>query len=468
MRQLYFVSNNINKYEELKYLLKDKNIELKIAKKSIKEYQIDDPKELIKEKAKQAFLEVRRPVIVEHAALKINAFGNLPGLQTAYFYCKFGAEKIVDYCRKSGISEAIVESYVCICDGKNFYFGEGYEKGNIISHYIRKNNIFDWDEIFIPSANNPEKLTYAQMGAEMKNQRSMRKLAIDNIVDNNSDWWNQFQNEELAEENMDELINAIREKKVMLFIGAGISASVGFDSWNNLLKKLGEKCSFDGDLFATYGDNMLLAEYAYMKKEKEISEWLYSQFEINEETHNILLQSEIYDLIYKLDCPVIYTTNYDHLIEEYYEKRNGRNFKVIKNLDDMRELKGDTVRIMKFHGDIDFLKTEGDIVLSESEYFKRMNFQHFMDIQLQADMQQHHVLFLGYSLSDINMKLLLYLSQKRRGESTWNSYIYTATPNQVQKAVFQKNNIISFSGEEADKKAGTEAFLKKLVSSLDV
>ena len=44
-----------------------------------------------------------------------------------------------------------------------------------------------------------------------------------------------------------------------------------------------------------------------------------------------------------------------------------------------------------------------------------------------------------------------------------NSYIFTATPNQVQKEVFEKNGIVSLSGDIADKEQGTLDFLRKLV-----
>ena len=76
-----------------------------------------------------------------------------------------------------------------------------------------------------------------------------------------------------------------------------------------------------------------------------------------------------------------------------------------------------------------------------------------MDIQLQADLLKYHVLYLGYSLSDINVKRIFYLARKRweQGQTTKASYIVTATPNLLQKEVFQCNDIITFSGRGTDK-----------------
>lgn len=108
------------------------------------------------------------------------------------------------------------------------------------------------------------------------------------------------------------------------------------------------------------------------------------------------------------------------------------------------------------------------IVLTESQYFKRMDYQSFMDIQLQADLLKYTVLFLGYSLADINIKQLLYLSRKRWENTKLEnpSYIYTATPNYVQEEVFRNNHIVSISGDEADKKKATEIFLKDLCEAI--
>ena len=43
-----------------------------------------------------------------------------------------------------------------------------------------------------------------------------------------------------------------------------------------------------------------------------------------------------------------------------------------------------------------------------------------------------------------------------------NAYIFTATPNIIQKEVFKENGIISISNEITDKYEATIAFLKQL------
>ncbi|MCM1237613.1 MAG: SIR2 family protein, partial [Ruminococcus flavefaciens] len=279
-----------------------------------------------------------------------------------------------------------------------------------------------------------------------------------------------FSSEEADEQNdLKLLADLIRKKRVMLFIGAGISKSLCMPLWNELLKSL-MRDEYDGELFETYGDNLMLAEYIKQKyTDKDVYQKMRECFSVGKVLDK-LENSAIYRAILELDCPVIYTTNYDHLIEEYYKmKRGGNSFDRVISIEDMRHLKQNATRIMKFHGDI---SKRNSIVMTESEYFGRMRFDDFMDVQLQADMLQYHVLFLGYSLSDINVKMLLYMARKRQENdlkyrrkseaADMKNFIFTVTPNQIQKAVFQKNRIITLSGEDADKERGTRMFLERL------
>lgn len=61
--------------------------------------------------------------------------------------------------------------------------------------------------------------------------------------------------------NNSELKKGIKDKNVILFVGAGISATLGLPTWNDLVAKMGDDLGFDADLFQQYGDNLILAEY---------------------------------------------------------------------------------------------------------------------------------------------------------------------------------------------------------------
>ncbi len=469
MEKIYFVSKNVKKYAEIKEILSDRFVVEEYPER-IAELQVDQLDELVKDKAMQAFKIVKRPVVVEHTVLIIDAFKGLPGLQTSYFYKHMGYKEIYKYCAKKDNYQAIVRSMFCLCDGKKFLIGKGKEKGRIVDPDKNPGatDTFDWDCIFVPKKNNPQKKTYAQMTLEEKNKRSMRRRAWEDLKKKNDTYLNDICVNNIGNDDSDkefrELARLIRQKKVMLFMGAGISASVNFPTWDGLIKDLGVMQGYEGDLFQCYGEYMMLAEYVKNKGFDQLSEKIQNKFQCTKDIMQKLEKSEIYKNIIKLKIPVIYTTNYDHLIEEYYGLKKEPYTRVV-NINDMGDIESGSTRIMKFHGDIDYPET---IVLSESQYFKRMDFKSFMDLQLQADMLQYHILFLGYSLSDINIKLLMYLARMRHeGAKGMKAYIFTATPNQIQKEVFEKNNIISFSGDCCDKKRGTSQFLENLVKAVD-
>lgn len=482
MKTVYFVSSSKEKHEEIEALGQKEGINIGFCKIDIKELQTEDIDELIKYKAKKAYQELHRPVLVEHTALGIDAFKGLPALQTSYFYKKMDCEAIVEYCSYKNNFTAYAESIFCFCDGKEYKIGKGIDKGTIVNSLsdIKGTSGFGWDKIFVPSENNPAKVTYAsdlskkQIRVKAWNDLCKKVKWIECLEDTLDKKKEQKYIEELAE--------LIKQKKVMLFIGAGISASLNnkkeednkiesnkgkkdeliFPTWSQLINQLGRTTGYDEELFSMHGDNMMLAEYVSLKSRESVYQILRDNFDIEGKNKVIskLKVSEIYENICALDCPIIYTTNYDGLIEKALEM-NGKNYSKVSRIEDMKKVKPDTTRIMKFHGDVG---DDESIVLAESEYFKRMDFESFMDIQFQADILQYHVLFLGYSMSDINIKLLLYLAKKRWTDKNeaLKAYIYTATPNEIQKQVFESNNIYTISGDEPDKKKGTMNFLKKL------
>lgn len=461
-RLLYFVSNSKNKYEELKQMAEGTSYDIRWYQYSIKELQTDKVEELLRHKALAAFKKIKRPVIVDNTILEVEAFNNLPGLQTNYFFEKLGNKEIVDSCNYKKKWKAKAITKLCCCTGKKLIFAEGMENGRITEKADELEGAYAWDSIFKPSENNDKDEIYARLD---KNERSMRRKAWEELT-------KQLEKEEILspdlesyQNNIKDLARLINQKKVMLFIGAGISASIGLPSWNSLIGELGQADDYDPDVFSEYGDNMLLAEYSDGKGGK-LQDIFKNKWDINKnpDLKKHLEESMIYKYIMELDCPVIYTTNYDHMLEEYYKLKKRKLHKIVK-LNHFNSDEHNYPRIMKFHGDTEDMES---IVLTESQYFKRMDYQSFMDIQLQADLLKYTVLFLGYSLADINIKQLLYLSRKRWENTKLEnpSYIYTATPNYVQEEVFRNNHIVSISGDEADKKKATEIFLKDLCEAI--
>src|SRR3954463_15916107 len=62
-------------------------------------------------------------------------------------------------------------------------------------------------------------------------------------------------------------------------------------------------------------------------------------------------------------------------------------------------------QIVKFHGDFD---DDGSLVITETDYFNRLAFDAPLDVKFRSDALGKTVLFIGYSMTDLNIRLLLH------------------------------------------------------------
>lgn len=126
-----------------------------------------------------------------------------------------------------------------------------------------------------------------------------------------------------------QLIEDYKRGKIILFVGAGVSANLGLPTWGKLIGQLANELGYDPDIFKTYGDFLALAEYYRIKKGSIGSlrswmdrEWHASSIDVS--------TSEIHKHIAKGNFPIIYTTNYDNWIENAYDFYGEKYNKIVK------------------------------------------------------------------------------------------------------------------------------------------
>lgn len=261
---------------------------------------------------------------------------------------------------------------------------------------------------------------------------------------------------------IDELRASIKSGNVILFVGAGVSATLGLPNWSQLISHISAELGYDERIFKLYGDSLALAEFYEINKGHigELRSWMDTKWNTDPE---IIKNSAIYEAIVKLNFPQIYTTNYDHCLETAFTAWN-KKYKRIVSVDDFVGSNSTETQIIKFHGDT---ISDRSIVLTESSYFERLAFDSPLDIKLRADMLGKSILFIGYSLSDINIRLLIYkldqLWQKSNNSSKRpKSYLFMPTPNPIQETILKNRGIHTIIGEELDKTKSMETFLKSL------
>ena len=267
---------------------------------------------------------------------------------------------------------------------------------------------------------------------------------------------------------IDELARSIRERRAILFAGAGVSMSVGLPSWQKLIDHMVGELDLDRTTIEERNVSyQTLAEYYRLKRGSlgPLRSWLDRNWAVSEER---VRDSELHRLIVALDFPIIYTTNYDRNLEAAFELHD-KPFVKVANARDVAKASSDITQIIKFHGDFD---DDASLVLAESDYFNRLSFDSPLDVKLRADALGRTVLFIGYSMSDMNIRLLLYRlwqtwRQSGYEEDRPRSFVFMPRPSPVQEAVLGRWGITLVTEEVDDPEEALCSFLAKLADEVD-
>jgi hypothetical protein len=265
-----------------------------------------------------------------------------------------------------------------------------------------------------------------------------------------------------------DLIEAIRNKRGILFVGAGVSKNVGVPTTHEMVAEIAKQLGYDPNEFRTLGDARTLAEFYQLTKGNlgPLRSWMdvsWHRAELD------VRNSEVHRLIVELDFPIIYTTNYDRWLERAYQAY-GKEFIKIAGVADMLHQREGVTQIVKFHGDFD---NDDTLVLTESSFFERLSFENPLDLKLQADVLGRPLLFIGYSLTDINIRYLLYKLQRLWELSALKhirpkSYVFLTCANAVHERVLRKRDIEPIISDVPDNPGeGLAKFLSELLKGVN-
>lgn len=174
--KINFVSQNSYKINEAAQILNQYGIEVEPLSMHIEELQTLDTVKLVRNKALQAFSNVRKPLFVEHTGLYLDLLGGFPGGLTQIFWDRVGKDNFAKYF--SGDGFALAKTLICYVDGKKTHVFEGEISGSIINP-PRFDNGFQWDCVFVPNGYSE---TFSEMGS-LKNEISMRLIALRKFAD---------------------------------------------------------------------------------------------------------------------------------------------------------------------------------------------------------------------------------------------------------------------------------------------
>jgi non-canonical purine NTP pyrophosphatase (RdgB/HAM1 family) len=169
---LVFVTSNVGKLREaeavLGHALDHRGLDLP-------ELQSLDLEEVVRGKARSAWQQIERPVLVEDTALELAALGGFPGPLVRWLLISVGPEGICRIARCFDDTGATARCLVCATDGAAEIVGQGIVEGTIASRPSGSGG-FGWDSAFIP--NDGDGRTYGEMSEEEKNLISHRRKAF--------------------------------------------------------------------------------------------------------------------------------------------------------------------------------------------------------------------------------------------------------------------------------------------------
>jgi NAD-dependent SIR2 family protein deacetylase len=206
------------------------------------------------------------------------------------------------------------------------------------------------------------------------------------------------------------LIERIANQNAVFFCGAGISGGVegerGFPGGRDLARDMAEKL-----LGRTVRDEESLAQIAQEviwddnERRSRLNEYLLQVF-----ADPTIKPLRAHKALADLECNVI-TTNYDTLIEDAFKQAEKRCGTVVRE-NDLTRMRD--VNVVKVHGcvtDVD------NIVIAEEDYYRWLTSDSEMKTLVRLWFFQHHIIFVGFSLSDPNFRQLYYDLRLRFGEA---------------------------------------------------
>lgn len=205
----------------------------------------------------------------------------------------------------------------------------------------------------------------------------------------------------------------LANRRCIVFLGSGASASSTHSreatkhtpTWAEFLRKLNEKIAGDNSVKI----EALIAEKKYLEAAELI------RIHINSADYALVLRdqftgfvpSKIHEIIAKFDQYVVMTTNYDKIYDNFCQKGVDEGlyttckYYETKLVSDLRSSKR---LIVKLHGCLD---DPEKTILSKSDYYQlRKEHSRFFDV-VNAMFLTHTVLFVGYSLDDPDIQLIL-------------------------------------------------------------
>jgi hypothetical protein len=168
------------------------------------------------------------------------------------------------------------------------------------------------------------------------------------------------------------------------------------------------------------------------------------------------------------ECMLLVTTNYDDLLERAF-REEGEPYDLVTYIADgpdrgcFRHIRPDgastVIRnaneylgvrldqravIAKVHGAVDRIHGRDSFVITEDhyiDYLTRADISHLFPVSLAAKLRTSHLLFLGYSLRDWNLRVMLYRLWGEQEGKKYKSWSIQSDPSPIDEAAWDERGV---------------------------
>ncbi len=271
------------------------------------------------------------------------------------------------------------------------------------------------------------------------------------------------------------LITEIAERRCVIFMGSGVSASatptVGsakLPTWSGLLQSMSlallSNPADKDEVTSLLGKEKFLEAAQIIRDGSLAAE--FSSFIDQTFVHPKYKASKLHELIYSLDAKIVISPNYDTIFEDFCRQYSGEishNACTYYQSHALNNIRSDKRIILKMHGCV----TDPDqIVLSRSDYFEaRRKWSSFYAI-LDAIFLTNTILFLGAGLSDPDVQLILENAQIAAPSTNCHYAVIGSGRHHSEIAALKKTNNIHVLEYPAGDFSSLEGSLESLASEV--
>jgi len=235
---------------------------------------------------------------------------------------------------------------------------------------------------------------------------------------------------------------AIEGKKLIFFIGAGISRIMGIQGWDNLaitlIKNAFSEYISSSTILNSIKDNKQLISIAYneFKNTNRLNEFYKFFGEALKPNQNKTTSENVYELLAKFDASYL-TTNADNLFEEVL----GKEFCHIGKDYPLNDTHLKIHHLYYLHGHFTECEDHDNdcLVFTAEQYVKRYNDISFQEFLMKIFHQDNVIIFIGYGLNEY--EIIDYIVTKTGGKPE-NNKVYILEP-------FCKNDDILYNSKKS-------------------